>query len=218
MDHLPSSRAPRAAALAALAVLLSAASLTACTGGGAPGAEPLALATVTPGSGPAAGGTPVTVEGAGFAAGARLRLGGSEATQVVVVSATRLTAVAPPHAAGPVDLEVLATDGRSAVASAVFTYVDAPVLSFVDPGHLPQSGGTVILHGAHFAVGAQQAAQAGARQFLVVDDGHAQAARHHAVSATADLAAAGAWRSGKLRRTRERPCGGKVASSVQASG
>ena len=51
----------------------------------------------------AAGGTPVTVSGTGFLAGATLSLGGTAASNVVVSNSTTITATTPAHAAGAVN-------------------------------------------------------------------------------------------------------------------
>src|SRR5207249_8393866 len=61
------------------------------------------VTTVSPSSGPTAGGTGVTITGTNFATGATDTLGGAGATNVVVVSATQITATTPAHAAGGVD-------------------------------------------------------------------------------------------------------------------
>jgi IPT/TIG domain-containing protein len=155
VDHRPPSQPDRTTALVAVLAALAVTSFSGCTGAGPAPAAPLDVTAVAPASGPAAGGTPITVDGAGFTAGARVRLGGADAAQVVVVSPTRITAVAPAHAGGPADVEVLDATGDTASLGAAFTFVDAPGLAYVDPGHLPQAGGAVVLHGQAFAPGAQ---------------------------------------------------------------
>jgi len=80
------------------------------------------LSSVVPNVGPAAGGTPVVINGTGFMEGAKLTLGGVAATAVVVTSASSLTAVTPPHAAGVVDVEVTNTNNQKGILKAGFTY------------------------------------------------------------------------------------------------
>ncbi|HSP91478.1 MAG TPA: IPT/TIG domain-containing protein, partial [Vicinamibacterales bacterium] len=61
---------------------------------------------ISPGSGPASGGTTVTVSGANFAAGAAVSIGSVAATSVTVVSSTSITAVTGAHAAGAAGVTV----------------------------------------------------------------------------------------------------------------
>lgn len=157
MDHRPQSPQRRASTLAALLAVLASIPLAACTGPADPAAPQggLGVAAVSPASGPSTGGTILTIDGAGFTAGASVRLGGVAAREVVVEGATRLTALAPAHAGGPVDLEVRDAAGQVATRASAYTYVDPPALSSVDPGHVPEAGGTVVLHGQGFGAGAQ---------------------------------------------------------------
>ncbi|HEY6100767.1 MAG TPA: IPT/TIG domain-containing protein [Anaeromyxobacter sp.] len=145
-----------------------AAALTAC--GGAPGdagagpASPgvaIAISAVTPPAGPSAGATPVTVEGTGFEAGVRVRFGGVEAAQVSVAGPTRLVAVAPAHAPGQVDVEVIDANLQTATLAGGFTYLQAPppsptapAVAGVAPASGPVSGNTVVtLTGTGFVTG-----------------------------------------------------------------
>ncbi len=109
------------------------------------------LSAVTPDTGPAAGGTTVTLIGTGFRAGIQVELGGQPATDVVVVSATELTATTPAHAADFVDVEVT-TSGGSATLGFGFEYVASPTLSTASPPAGPLAGGTsVTLFGSDIA-------------------------------------------------------------------
>ena len=80
------------------------------------------LSAVSPVSGPAAGGTAVTLTGTNFAAGATVTVGGAAATSVVVVSSTRITAVTPAGAAGARDVRVALSGGQAATLTGGFTY------------------------------------------------------------------------------------------------
>jgi hypothetical protein len=83
---------------------------------------PLALATITPPKGPAAGGTAVVLTGSGFASGATVTFDGVAATDVKLTS-TKIDAMTPPHAVGKVDVEVRNPDGGTAKMVASFDYV-----------------------------------------------------------------------------------------------
>jgi hypothetical protein len=90
----------------------------------------LGVTAIDPGEGPVAGGTAVTLTGAGFADGVEVRFGGRPAADVRVLDATRLACTTPP---GPddwsaVDVVVAGADG-AAVLPGGFRYRLAP---FVD--------------------------------------------------------------------------------------
>jgi uncharacterized repeat protein (TIGR01451 family) len=71
---------------------------------------PVTVTSVSPTGGTVAGGSAVTINGSGFNAGATVTFGGSAATNVVVVSAIKITARTPAHAAGSVNVTVTNTD------------------------------------------------------------------------------------------------------------
>ncbi len=83
---------------------------------------PPAVTGVSPASGSQLGGTPVTITGSGFAAGATVDFGTAAATGVTVQSPTSITAVSPPGS-GTVDVTVTTAKGTSPTGSADrFTY------------------------------------------------------------------------------------------------
>lgn len=85
---------------------------------------PPTVASITPATGPAAGGTTVTVSGAGFTGETGVTIGGTPATGVTVLNDTTLTAVTPPGTAGaPVDVIVTTAGGSNATGNALFTFV-----------------------------------------------------------------------------------------------
>ncbi|MGH9361801.1 MAG: IPT/TIG domain-containing protein, partial [Thermoanaerobaculia bacterium] len=84
------------------------------------------IAAVTPQSGSTAGGTPITITGTGFLAGATVTLGGVPATSVNVVSSTTITAVTGAHATGAVNLVVTNPNGGSATLVSAFFYMPPP--------------------------------------------------------------------------------------------
>ncbi len=88
---------------------------------------PPTVTAVTPSSGPVIGGTPITVEGSGFSAGATVAFGGEAATGVAVVGATLIQATTPPHGPGLAAVTVTNLDGQAATLAGAFTFVDCHV-------------------------------------------------------------------------------------------
>lgn len=82
----------------------------------------LSVTSVSPTSGPTTGGTKLTITGTGFQSGAKVTLGGSAASNVIVAGSTSITATAPPHAAGTVNLTVTNPNGQSATSVNAYTY------------------------------------------------------------------------------------------------
>lgn len=119
-----------------------------------------AVSSVSPSSGTTGGGTPVTITGSGFVSGATVRFGSTLATNVVVSSSTRITAVTPARAAGTVSVQVTNPDGQSGARSNAFTYqkTSSPAVSTVSPSSGPLGGGTsVTITGSNFLPGAKVA-------------------------------------------------------------
>ncbi len=112
------------------------------------------VASVSPTSGSTAGGTPVTITGTNFAAGATVMVGTASATNVAVVSGTTITATTPAGSAGAVTVTVMVS-GQSASLTNGFTYVVAPTVSSVSPNSGTTLGGTAVtITGTNFAAGA----------------------------------------------------------------
>ncbi len=110
---------------------------------------------ILPTSGSIAGGTVVTITGTGFLSNATVKFGGAAATNVSVTS-TSITAAAPAHAAGKVDVVVTNSDSQSATLPQSFTYaLPGPTVVSVSPNTGPTSGGTpVTITGTNFQNGA----------------------------------------------------------------
>jgi IPT/TIG domain len=85
--------------------------------------------SISPNSGPATGGTGVSIVGTGFLSGATVQLGGVAASNVAVVSSSSITAVAAAHSAGTVDVVVTNTDTQSGTLSVGYTYTAASVIN-----------------------------------------------------------------------------------------
>lgn len=113
------------------------------------------LISVNPNTGPAAGGTPITLAGTNFVSGAKVQIGGVQATGVVFNSASSLNAVTPAGTAGPKDVVVTNPDGQTATLVAGFSYAGVPTIIKVEPPTGPAAGGTPItITGTNFATGA----------------------------------------------------------------
>jgi len=103
------------------------------------------IISLLPTSGPAVGGTLVSIAGANFLAAATVSFGGEPATPVTVTSSAQIDAVTPAHAAGVVDVWVTNLDSQLATLASGFTYVlPPPTISGVSPTTGPIGGGTVV--------------------------------------------------------------------------
>ncbi len=92
------------------------------SGGGVAVSQAPTVSGVSPASGPAAGGTSVTVSGTGFTGATAVDFGTTPAASFTVVSDSEITAVSP-AGTGTVDVTVTTSSGTSATSSAdQFTY------------------------------------------------------------------------------------------------
>jgi hypothetical protein len=112
----------------------------------------IAAPTVTglnPTSGPAAGGTLVTITGTGFTGATVVDFGATAATEFTVINGTTITADSP-AGTGTVDVTVTTPDGTSATTPGNrFTYIaaattTAPTVTGVSPNSGPTAGGTTV--------------------------------------------------------------------------
>jgi hypothetical protein len=113
---------------------------------------------ITPGSGPAGGGTAVTIEGTDFDPAATLAIGGAPAAGVVIDSATQISAVTPTLLPGTInDVTVSNPDGSTGTISGGFVadFLDVPdshnFYAFVT--RLVANGVTVGCGGGNYCVG-----------------------------------------------------------------
>ncbi|MDD1655389.1 MAG: IPT/TIG domain-containing protein, partial [Methanomicrobiales archaeon] len=114
------------------------------------------VTSITPASGPTAGGTDVTIGGADFLDGGSfgVTIGGNPATNVVRVDATHITATTPAHAAGAVDVVVTNSDGQTGTLADGYTYVAPPTVTGITPASGPTAGGTAVtIGGSNFVAG-----------------------------------------------------------------
>ena len=112
------------------------------------------LTGLSPSSGPAGGGTTVTITGSGFMSNATVEFGGVSAASVTVDSPGQITAVTPPGYAAR--LVVVQTSGGSTgnVPEGIFTYVGGAAIASISPLAGPASGGTTVtITGAGFNSG-----------------------------------------------------------------
>jgi hypothetical protein len=102
------------------------------------------VTSVSPASGPAAGGTPVTITGTGFLGTSAVDFGTTLATSFTVNSDTSITATVP-QGFNTVDVTVTNPGGSSpTVAADLFSYTPAPTVTNVSPAVGPEAGGTVV--------------------------------------------------------------------------
>ncbi len=104
-----------------------------------------AVSSVSPNSGPTAGGTAVTITGTNFTAGATVTFGGTAATNVAV-SGTQITATAPAGSAGAVTVTVTNPGAQSGSLPNGFTYVaPATAITYVQGNFAtPQTPQTMV--------------------------------------------------------------------------
>ncbi len=81
------------------------------------------IATITPNTGPAAGGTPITISGTGFLDNPNVTIGGAAATGVTKVNDTTINCTTPAGTAGTAkDVVVTNTDTQAATKTGGFTH------------------------------------------------------------------------------------------------
>ncbi|WP_022893965.1 IPT/TIG domain-containing protein, partial [Agromyces subbeticus] len=100
-----------------------------------------ALTSLAPDEGPTAGGTLVTITGTDLAGATEVTIDGAS-VPFTQVSATEVTFVTPPHAAGAVDVVVTTPGGESNALP--FTYVPVPAPTSLNPDNGPETGGTTV--------------------------------------------------------------------------
>ncbi len=93
------------------------------------------ITSVVPGAGPTAGGTAVTITGQNFTGATSVTFGGIPCTSLVVVSATTITCVTPPHPAGVVEVVVTTPNGQNVTTGPAndFVYTAGPTVTALSP-------------------------------------------------------------------------------------
>jgi hypothetical protein len=129
------------------------------------------VTAVSPASGPAAGGTKVTIAGTGFTGATGVSFGDTPAASFTVNSSTSMTVVAPAASAGTVEVTVTNSGGTSAPGASEFAFVPAPSVSSLSPATGPVSGGTEVTITGVNLTGATQVTFGGTpTEFWVNDD------------------------------------------------
>ena len=118
-----------------------------------PNATGLLISGVSPGEGSAAGGSSVTIVGAGYGGAATVTFGGVAATGATLLDSHDLAVTTPPGVAGLVDVAVT-IGGATATLSHGFDYLPAFGATQLSPATGPTSGGSqVTLTGVGFSAG-----------------------------------------------------------------
>ncbi len=119
---------------------------------------PPTVTAISPTSGTHGGGTPVTLTGTGFVAGATVRFGSTLATGVSVVSATSITAIAPAGTVNAlVNVSVTNADSQAGALAAGYRFIDTGTVTVtsITPTAGPLEGGTMVtIVGTNFNPGA----------------------------------------------------------------
>ncbi|HET7213121.1 MAG TPA: IPT/TIG domain-containing protein [Terriglobia bacterium] len=92
------------------------------TGGFTFGTSTFSVNSVSPVSGPADGGTKVTISGSGFQTGVSVSFGGLGATSVSLTNSSSIEAVTPAHNSGSVTVTVTNSSGSSATLASGFAF------------------------------------------------------------------------------------------------
>ena len=126
---------------------------------------------ITPSSGPAAGGTSVTLSGAALTGATSVTFDGTAASSFTVIDDTTITATTPANTPGPADVAVT-TGGGTTTSTGAFTFIGAPVITGVTPSSGPAAGGTSVTISGALLTGATSVTIGGipATSVTVVDD------------------------------------------------
>jgi hypothetical protein len=129
--------------------------------------------SLSPTSGPTAGGVSVTITGQFLDTATSVTFGGVPAT-FTVVNVAQLTAVTPPHAAGVVPVVVHNAIGSSSSLDYTFAGQSPPVVTGLAPASGGVAGGTAVTITGYGFTGATSVTFGGiaATSFSVVDDDH----------------------------------------------
>ena len=116
------------------------------------------ITTVSPASGPIAGGTAFTITGTNLTGATSVKVNGVAATSVVVVSPTTITAKSPTGTTGSTNVVAnvaVSTLGGTVTKASAFTFAAAPTITSVSPASGPLTAGTAFtITGTNFITGA----------------------------------------------------------------
>jgi IPT/TIG domain-containing protein/Big-like domain-containing protein len=121
----------------------------------APPPAPPTVVSVNPASGSTAGGTTITISGAGFTSASTVKVGGANATGVSFVDSSTLIANTPARPQGAADVSVTTVNGTGTLKLG-FSYVGPPIMIRISPTSGPSTAGNIInIHGSSFTPGSQ---------------------------------------------------------------
>ena len=105
------------------------------------------ITSISPNSGPPAGGQSVNIAGTDLGGASSVTFGGTAGT-ITANTATQITVTAPAHAAGVVDV-VVTTPGGSTTSTGGYTFQAGPAITGISPNSGPTAGGqSVNINGA----------------------------------------------------------------------
>jgi IPT/TIG domain/Putative Ig domain len=81
------------------------------------------ITSISPNSGPTAGGTVVTISGSNFQSAAVVKFGSIPASSVQVINSTQIQAVAPAETSATVNVSAQGSNGQTAIAANAFAFV-----------------------------------------------------------------------------------------------
>jgi hypothetical protein len=113
------------------------------------------VTSVSPNTGPLAGGSAITVTGTGFLAGATAAINGTSCTSLTVDNPTSITCTTQAKAAGLYTLTVTNSDLQIGSLSSAYTYQSAPSVTSVSPNGGALAGASLVsVSGSGFLPGA----------------------------------------------------------------
>ena len=80
------------------------------------------ISVVSKAAGPRIGGTPIAIVGSGFQSGATVKIGGLDATDVIILTENVIIALTPAHQVGAANVVVTNTDNSSVTGATQFTF------------------------------------------------------------------------------------------------
>lgn len=147
--------------------------------------EPPTKASISPSSGPTAGGNSVTITGTNLNTATAITFGANAGT-ITSAGAGTLVATAPAGTAGTVPITLTTAGGSTNGLS--YTYLDAPTLASVVPAAGPTAGGTqVTITGTALTTTSSVTVGGAAASFNVLSDTELTAVTPAGVAGAADV-------------------------------
>jgi len=139
-------------------------------------------------SGPAAGGTSVTITGSNFTNTTSVSFGTTAAASFTITSDTQITAVSP-AGNGTVDVTVTTPGGASAISTAdQLSYIPPPTVTGINPASGPTTGGTTVtITGSNFTGATSVSFGTTATSNFIVDSDTKITVVSHAGNGTVDV-------------------------------